>query len=96
MVAPIITYGNPILRTDCVRIDKNYPGIGETIDCMWETLGRADGCGLAAPQINIPIETLKNTFERIMAKQPESFNMNLIIPGGNCMLIIYLLYENNC
>lgn len=55
MIKPIITYGNPVLRTVCENVDKEYPGIQDIIGSMWNTLENADGCGLAAPQINIPI-----------------------------------------
>ena len=56
MIKPITIYGNPVLREECVSIEKTYPGIREVIETMWQTLRNADGCGLAAPQINLPIK----------------------------------------
>ena len=56
MIKPITIYGNPVLRKECVNIDETYPSIREVIETMWQTLRNADGCGLAAPQINLPIK----------------------------------------
>lgn len=55
MVLPIITYGNSALREECKNIASTYPGLQQLIDSMWETLRAADGCGLAAPQVNSSI-----------------------------------------
>lgn len=51
MILPIIAYGDPILKKEAVEIDKNYDGLKELIDNMWETMYNANGVGLAAPQI---------------------------------------------
>ncbi len=52
MILPIVSYGNNILRQKCKEISIDHPGLEALIDNMWETLYSADGCGLAAPQIN--------------------------------------------
>lgn len=51
MVYPIFLYGSPVLREVAKEIDKDYPGLQEFINNMFETLGKADGVGLAAPQV---------------------------------------------
>lgn len=51
MILPIIAYGDPILKAEGVEIDKDYEGLEELIDNMWETMYNAHGVGLAAPQI---------------------------------------------
>ena len=56
MIKPITVYGNSVLRKECEDIEQNYPNIQEVIETMWQTLRDADGCGLAAPQINLPIK----------------------------------------
>lgn len=56
MIKPIVVYGNSVLRTECIAVDKNYPNLDNVISDMWDTLNNADGCGLAAPQINLPIK----------------------------------------
>jgi peptide deformylase len=51
MVYPIVIYGHPILRKVAEDIDKDYPGLDQLIADLFETLYRAEGLGLAAPQI---------------------------------------------
>lgn len=51
MVLPIVAYGDPVLRKIGVDIDKDYPNLEKLIDDMFETMEKARGVGLAAPQI---------------------------------------------
>jgi peptide deformylase len=55
MILPIVAYGRSILRQKCKEVDPGYPEIDQLITNMWETLYPADGSGLAAPQVNLPI-----------------------------------------
>ncbi|WP_352423712.1 peptide deformylase [Proteiniphilum sp.] len=52
MILPIVCYGNNILRRHCDTVSPDDPTIMNLIKDMWETLNAADGCGLAAPQVN--------------------------------------------
>jgi peptide deformylase len=51
MVYPIVVYGSPILRMVAKDITPEYPGLKQFIEDMFETMYKADGMGLAAPQI---------------------------------------------
>lgn len=51
MVLPIVVYGDPVLRKVGADIDKNYEGLDQFIKDMFETMYKANGVGLAAPQI---------------------------------------------
>ncbi|HCC70046.1 MAG TPA: peptide deformylase [Bacteroidales bacterium] len=51
MVYPIYVYGHPVLRRVAEDIDKNYEGLVQLIDDMFEIMHHSDGIGLAAPQI---------------------------------------------
>lgn len=51
MVLPIVVYGDPVLRKVGTDIDKNYEGLDQLIKDMFETMYKAKGVGLAAPQI---------------------------------------------
>jgi peptide deformylase len=51
MTYPIVIYGHPVLRKLAEDIDKDYPGLQQLLDDMFETMYNADGLGLAAPQI---------------------------------------------
>jgi len=55
MILPIYTYGQPVLRKETQTIDKDYPHIKELVDNMFETMYKAEGVGLAAPQVGLPI-----------------------------------------
>ena len=51
MVYPIYIYGHPVLRKISDDIQKDYEDLDKLIDNMFETMHKADGIGLAAPQI---------------------------------------------
>jgi|ERR1017187_3476917 peptide deformylase len=51
MVLPIIAYGDPVLRKVAGEIDKDYKGLQDVISNMFETMRKALGVGLAAPQV---------------------------------------------
>jgi peptide deformylase len=52
MILPITAYGSKVLKQEAEEIDKDYPGLGKFIADMYETMYRADGIGLAAPQVD--------------------------------------------
>lgn len=51
MVYPIVVYGSPVLRQVAKDIDRNYPDLEKLLSDLYETMYKADGMGLAAPQI---------------------------------------------
>ncbi len=51
MILPIYAYGQPVLKKTARPIEPDYPGLHELIENMWETMYKAEGVGLAAPQI---------------------------------------------
>ena len=55
MIRPIVVYGNAVLRKKADPIDKNYPELSSLINDMFDTLSHAEGVGLAAPQVGLPI-----------------------------------------
>lgn len=58
MILPITVYGNPVLRKRASEIDASYEGLSTLIENMFETMYKADGVGLAAPQINKSIRLI--------------------------------------
>lgn len=71
MILPIYTYGHPVLRKKTEDIDKDYPELKTLIDNMFETMHHADGVGLAAPQIGLPIRLLVISFAAMQDDDPE-------------------------
>ncbi|MET0574032.1 MAG: peptide deformylase [Pedobacter agri] len=55
MKLPIVAYGDPVLKKVGTDIDKDYPELKELIANMFDTMYYANGVGLAAPQIGLPI-----------------------------------------
>lgn len=55
MILPIVAYGDPVLRKVADDIDKDFPKFEELVANMWDTMYNANGVGLAAPQIGLPI-----------------------------------------
>jgi len=55
MQLPIFLYGQQVLRKETEEITPEYPNISELIENMYETLIKADGVGLAAPQVGFSI-----------------------------------------
>ena len=51
MILPILAYGDPILKKESEEIDETYTSLETLIEDMFETMYRAKGVGLAAPQI---------------------------------------------
>lgn len=71
-VYPIIAYDNDILRKTSKNINKNYPHIQEFIADMFLTMYKANGIGLSAIQIGLPINLFIIGF-----KDPET-NVELV------------------
>lgn len=69
MKLPILAYGHSILKQKCNDIEKDYPELDKLIADMWETMENANGCGLASPQIGLPIRLFivdsKSTFDNL-------------------------------
>ena len=53
MIFPIYLYGQPILRKVTNDIPLDYPDLDKLLENMFETMYRAEGIGLAAPQIGL-------------------------------------------
>lgn len=51
MVLPVVAYGDPVLRKEAEDVSEGMSGLEQLISDMWETMYRAEGVGLAAPQI---------------------------------------------
>jgi len=53
MILPIYLYGQSTLRKKSEDLPNNYPNIKELINNMLETMIKAEGVGLAAPQVGL-------------------------------------------
>lgn len=71
MILPIYVYGQPVLRKVAEDINPDYPNLKELIDNMFETMDNADGVGLAAPQIGLPIRVVTIDLDVLSEDYPE-------------------------
>lgn len=55
MILPIVAYGAQVLQRKSQSISADYPNLEELIENMFETMEGAQGVGLAAPQVGLPI-----------------------------------------
>ncbi|MDA8980284.1 peptide deformylase [Chitinophagales bacterium] len=55
MILPIVAYGDPVLKQVANDIDAEYPNLKQLIEDMENTMEKASGVGLAAPQIGLSI-----------------------------------------
>jgi len=82
MILPIYTYGNAVLRKVAEPINADYSDLKTLITNMYETMYHAEGVGLAAPQIGLPIRLLVIDLEPFKEDDPElgSFKVTMINP----------------
>jgi len=77
MERPILAYGHRILKERCHDIEKHYPRLDRLIADMWETMENANGCGLASPQIGLPIRLFivdsQSTFDNLEAENRTNY-----------------------
>ncbi len=79
MIYPICVYGNPVLRKKSIEIDENYEGLEELIASMWDTMYRAEGIGLAAPQIGKAIRLIVIDAESLAEEEPSCKGLKMVL-----------------
>ena len=71
MILPIYTLGQPVLRKVAEEITPEYPNLKELIENMYETMEKADGVGLAAPQVGLHIRLFGIDLDCLCDEMPE-------------------------
>lgn len=82
MILPIYTYGNAVLRKQAEPIAADYPELKTLITNMYDTMYKAEGVGLAAPQVGLPIRLLVIDLVAYIEDNPElgAFKVVMINP----------------
>ncbi|MGQ9573206.1 MAG: peptide deformylase [Dehalococcoidia bacterium] len=57
-VRPIVTLGEPVLRRKAKRVPQVDGSIRRLVEDMIETMRAANGVGLAAPQVGVPLRVV--------------------------------------
>jgi len=71
MIYPIVVYGHPVLRKVAEDIDKDYPGLDQFINDLFETMYYSEGLGLAAPQVGRSIRIFVIDGKPVSDEEPE-------------------------
>ena len=71
MILPMYIFGQPVLRKHAEDIAPDYPDLKELISNMFETLKNAEGVGLAAPQVGLPIRVVVIDLDCISDDEPQ-------------------------
>jgi len=71
MILPMYIFGQPVLRKQAEDIQADYPNLKELINNMFETLKAAEGVGLAAPQVGLPIRVVVVDLDCISEEEPK-------------------------
>ena len=54
-ILPIVAFGDPVLKKKAAEVPQDYQGLDELIANMYETMYKASGVGLAAPQVGLSL-----------------------------------------
>jgi peptide deformylase len=55
MLLPIYLYGQPVLRKPAKEVPADYPELKTLAENMFQTMAKANGVGLAAPQVGLAL-----------------------------------------
>lgn len=55
MILPIYLYGQAVLRKEAEEVPADYPELGKLAENMFLTMEKANGVGLAAPQVGLAL-----------------------------------------
>lgn len=55
MLLPIYLYGQPVLRKATQDVPADYPELEKLVENMFQTMAKANGVGLAAPQVGLAL-----------------------------------------
>ena len=72
-IRPILTEGHPLLRQQAKKVRRIDPSLRRLVDDMLDTMHDADGLGLAAPQVGVPLRliVIEHEDERYVLFNPE-------------------------
>jgi peptide deformylase len=79
MILPVYLYGQPVLRKEAETVPADYPGLVELAANMFETMGNAEGVGLAAPQVGVSLRVLVIDADEVSKDFPECKNFKRVM-----------------
>ena len=92
MLLEIAQYGNPVLKEKCRPVEHFDDSLKTLAENMLETMYAAEGIGLAAPQVSIPIQLvvidIPKEEESVRLLLPDHFRSDLAAPKVACPVSI--------
>lgn len=79
MILPIEIIGSPVLSKKATEINPDYNGIKDLIANMFETMYKAEGVGLAAPQVGLSIRLIVIDSEPMGEDDPSLLNFKKVL-----------------
>ncbi|MCP4120822.1 MAG: peptide deformylase [Bacteroidetes bacterium] len=73
MIYPIVAYGDPVLKRKAEPIEEHDVAISEMVGNMFQTMYKAEGVGLAAPQVAKSIRLFIVDTTQLMNKDKPDF-----------------------
>lgn len=77
MILPIYLYGQPVLRKEAEEVPTDYPKLKELVENMYVTMAKANGVGLAAPQVGLALRMFVVDGNGLMDEYPECKGVRL-------------------
>jgi peptide deformylase len=81
-VLPIRTLPDPVLRQKAKKIPGVDPGVRKLIENMLETMYEANGVGLAAPQVGVPLRLVTIRLPEEEAREIILINPEIVKKSG--------------
>ena len=79
------TFGQKVLRQVADDIPADYPGLDKLVADMFETLTHAEGVGLAAPQVGLPIRVVVVDLDCLGDEMPEYKDFRRVFINGHIL-----------
>jgi len=71
MILPVYLYGQPVLREEAKEVPKDYPELKKLVADMFETMYKAEGVGLAGPQVGLSLRLFAVDVDPLKEDYPE-------------------------
>lgn len=71
MILPMHIFGQRVLRQRAEDVPSDYPALGQLVGDMFETLAQAEGVGLAAPQVGLPLRVVVIDLDCLCDETPQ-------------------------
>lgn len=88
MLLPIYLYGQAVLRKEAQDVTADYPELKTLVENMFQTMAKANGVGLAAPQVGLALRLFVVDGNGLEEDYPECLNFR------RCMINPEILEES--